>query len=112
MRLFSTKKDRELYHQLQQNKTIDLQEVALYIKTAGREPIFCRNNNDDYDVLHATFFEQYHFPPINLPKHAVILDLGSNIGLTVRHLKCHYPGAIIIGVELDHENFLLAQKNT
>jgi len=111
-RLFSSRKDWKVYQQLQQNKIFDKQEVELHIKTAGPTPFYCRCNNDDHYVLHYTFFEQHHLPPVKLDKDAVILDLGSNIGLTVRHLKYHYPQAKIIGVELDKENFLLAKKNT
>ncbi|MBS1731259.1 MAG: FkbM family methyltransferase [Bacteroidetes bacterium] len=110
--LFPSTEDREKYHCLQQNQCIDQQEIELFIKNAGPDPVFCRCNNDDHFVLHYTFFEQYHLPPVKLPKEAVILDLGSNIGLTVRHLKFLYPDSKIIGVELDQGNYLQALKNT
>lgn len=110
--LFLTEKDRKIYHLLQENKIACTEEVAIHIKTAGNEPVYCRYNNDDHFVMHYTFFEQLHLPPAKLPKDAVILDLGSNIGLTVRHLKFLFPNSKIIGVELDKENYLLAQKNT
>jgi FkbM family methyltransferase len=42
----------------------------------------------------------------------VILDLGCNIGLTVVDLKSLYPGATIIGVEMDRANFELCRQNT
>jgi FkbM family methyltransferase len=57
------------------------------------------------------FFEQVHLPPRDLePVHSII-DLGSNIGLTMAHYANLYPEAKILGIELDGGNFDLCQKN-
>ena len=41
----------------------------------------------------------------------IILDLGSNIGLTIAHFGILYPFAKIIGVEMDEQNASLCHKN-
>ena len=41
-----------------------------------------------------------------------ILDLGANIGVTTAHFAVSFPKSKVIGVELEKENFDLAQKNT
>jgi len=40
-----------------------------------------------------------------------VLDLGANIGLTVAHLAETFPGARVVGVELDAANAALARRN-
>jgi FkbM family methyltransferase len=72
-----------------------------------------RNTPIDKRTLRDVLVSKYHLPSnrVKLQKGSIILDLGSNIGLTIAHLKNVYPDAIIIGYEMDEENFLLAQKN-
>jgi FkbM family methyltransferase len=73
-----------------------------------------RKNYIDKEVVGYVFADQYHLPPkeVILPKNPVILDLGSNIGLTVVHLKKVYPDATIYAYEMNTENYLLAKYNT
>jgi FkbM family methyltransferase len=61
--------------------------------------------------LNYTFYDQYHLPPEELNPNATILDLGSHVGYTLVHLKYIYPNARLIGVEMDIDNFRIAQKN-
>jgi tRNA1(Val) A37 N6-methylase TrmN6 len=42
----------------------------------------------------------------------VFLDLGSNIGLTIAHMKQIYPTSKIVGYEMNKENYILAKENT
>ena len=109
--IFVSANDKKIYDDLSHGKIYNKNEVQLYIKTAGKTPINCRNNNNDFHVIYATFFQLYHLPAKKLKRDAVILDLGSNIGLTMRHLKYLYPKSKIIGVELDRDNYLMAKKN-
>lgn len=76
--------------------------------------ITIRQNFVDKDVVFYVLQEQYHLPPTQaiLRSNPIILDLGSNIGLTVAHMKQLYPLAKIIGYEMNQENFLLAVANT
>ncbi|MDE1763998.1 MAG: FkbM family methyltransferase [Thaumarchaeota archaeon] len=77
----------------------------------SRFPIFCRPNSTDAEVLWATFYNKYHLPPHTLDRNSIILDLGANIGHTMAHFAFRFPTSRIYGVEMDYENFLLAQKN-
>jgi len=70
-----------------------------------------RVGTTDTHVLCDTFIGQYHLPPVEAEEPGTILDLGSNIGLTVAHYAVMYPDARILGVELDPETAALAERN-
>jgi len=77
--------------------------------------VFLRKKTTDFEALKATL-AGYHRSPIDLNKYCLgneplIVDLGSNIGLTIVDYKIKYPSAKIIGVELDSKNFELCKKN-
>lgn len=74
--------------------------------------IFLRNNEIDDQVLNSTFTKGYHLPPYKLNDNCTIIDLGSNIGLTVLDFHLKYPKAkIIIGIEMDESNYDISKKN-
>lgn len=109
--VFRSWKDRITFYHLSHGRIIKEKVLVFNIKTAGKSPVICRNNNTDHCVISSTFFDLYHLPPAPLKSNAVIVDLGANIGLTIRHYKYLYPDSTVIGVELDRENYLLARKN-
>ncbi|MBT8324515.1 MAG: FkbM family methyltransferase [Winogradskyella sp.] len=85
------------------------------IKPYGwNQRIKLRKNYTDREVVDYVLVDQYHLPPPEaiIPKHAIILDMGSNIGLTIAHMKQLYPSATIYGFEMNEENFKLAKHNT
>ena len=47
--------------------------------------IYCRLGTTDIEVFEDTFIKRYHLPPLDLEPVRTILDLGSNIGLTIAH---------------------------
>lgn len=81
------------------------------IRRIGNKPVYARSGTEDYLTLYSTFYNQFHLPPATIRPGSVILDLGSNIGVTLVHLKHVYPSARIIGVEMDEDNYNLAQRN-
>ena len=86
--------------------------VRIRIRSIGNKSILARTGTEDYLTLYSTFYDQYHLPPATLKSPApVIIDLGSNIGVTVLHLKHLYPSSRIIGVEMDEDNYKLAELN-
>ena len=74
--------------------------------------ILLRNNRIDLAVYIATFMAGYHRSPLHLGARPVIVDLGSNIGLTLIDFKIAYPECRLVGVELDPDNFTVLQENT
>lgn len=74
--------------------------------------VMLRRKEADKDVFITTFLQQFHRCPFHLGEKPVIVDLGSNIGLTVIDFKRQYPDARIIAVELDRENYELSLENT
>ncbi|MBX9449381.1 MAG: FkbM family methyltransferase [Taibaiella sp.] len=77
-------------------------------------PIKIRNNTTDKRVIEYVLYHKYHLPPdlAEIPDHPIILDLGSNIGLTIAQLKREFPNATVYGFEMDEENFEIAGFNT
>ncbi len=81
------------------------------IKALNGNEVWIRPGTTDPEVALATFAGQYHLPPSSAKAPAVIWDLGSNIGLTMRHMASVYPRATLLGVELDAANVRLATRN-
>lgn len=73
--------------------------------------IFLRNIVADKQCYEDVFEKRYHVPPLDVIPQTV-LDLGSNIGLTVTHYAHMWPTAIIVGYEMDKDNCEIAQTNT
>jgi FkbM family methyltransferase len=86
--------------------------LAIRVRSLGGTAVLCRSSTADVFTFKAAFLKQFHLPPIALPDEPVILDLGSNIGLTVAHLAHTFPRARVIGVEMDAANLALARANT
>lgn len=87
------------------------QLITLHPKNL-KHKIQVRKNFIDKSVLSYVLHYQYHLPPRKLGISPVIVDLGTNIGLTVAHMKTLYPAAKIYGCEMDKENYKLAVANT
>jgi FkbM family methyltransferase len=61
-------------------------------------------------VLEGIFLDgDYTLEPRREPR--TIVDLGSNIGLSILYFRLRYPGARIVGVEPDPEAFRLLARN-
>ena len=74
--------------------------------------IHLRKKTVDAEVYDYVFIEKYHRPFKSIEsKKPVILDLGSNIGLTVVDIKDLYPGSEIFAFEMDSENYDLSLLN-
>ena len=73
-----------------------------------------RNDYRDKRTFRDIILPKYHLPPkgVVLTKDSIVVDLGSNIGLTIAHMKNIYPDIKVIGYEMDIDNFLLAKRNT
>ena len=83
--------------------------ITRYAQALDRE-VQLRPDTTDEQVFHETFVKQFHVPAEEI-RPATVLDLGSNIGLTVAHYEVLWPNAEIIGVELDAENCVVARRN-
>lgn len=82
------------------------------VKIFGKTEIKLRGKSTDLSVLESTFIHKHHRSPFYLGASPVIVDLGSNIGLTLLDYYYEYPQSKLIGVEMDAENFKLLQFNT
>ena len=73
--------------------------------------VYCRTAGTDINVFSDTFRGRYHVPPRDLRHIRKILDLGSNIGLTMAHFACLFREARILGIELDAQNVEICRRN-
>jgi FkbM family methyltransferase len=75
-----------------------------------KKNIFLRNIKSDHGCYRDVFEGRYHVLELEEePKY--VLDLGSNIGLTIAHYRHLWPDAKILGFEMDSENCWMANKN-
>jgi len=94
-----------------------VEPVAVRARPLGGREVLVRPGTSDADTLWDALVRRYHLPPPEAvsprgdPGPASMLDLGANIGLTVAHLAETFPGARVIGVELDAANAALARRN-
>ena len=74
-------------------------------------PLKIRNRSSDIDVV-VQHFGRRELLDIKYPKKVkTILDLGANIGVSVVAFRSMFPGAQIIAVEMNTENFNLLKEN-
>jgi FkbM family methyltransferase len=75
-----------------------------------KHPVYLRNRTSDIQVFYQVLFKrEYLLGQKFSPK--VIIDLGSNIGLTSVFYKNIYPEATIIAVEADKGNYHVMSEN-
>lgn len=110
---FVFRSDKDLYRKILETPESDAlyAPVTLHPACLRGNPIQCRPGTRDKSSLEDLLFHQVYLPPNPLQQPRVIVDLGSNVGYTVAHFAVLYPGARIIGLELDPENYALAVKN-
>jgi FkbM family methyltransferase len=85
--------------------------IELKIKEAGVFPVLARTNSADLMVLADTFLGRYHVPIDVIDPVRTILDLGCNVGYTLRHYAYLFPDANLYGVEMDTNNYTMALMN-
>lgn len=81
-------------------------------KRVGEQRVKLRVGTRDWATWREVTRHGYHRPPEQLQDVEYILDLGSNVGLTVVDLAHQYPAALIAAVEMDRENYEMSLVNT
>jgi FkbM family methyltransferase len=89
------------------------ERVDLKIRCLRHNAITIRTRGTDARVVFRAFFHKFHVPPAGAMESPtpLIFDLGANIGCTMAHFACLYPGATIVGVEMDKSNTDLCKAN-
>jgi FkbM family methyltransferase len=77
------------------------------------QPVYVRPSSSDYYVLRDLFEDEEYgsVARFDLPSDATILDLGGNIGLSVRYFLTRYPKSRIAAVEPDEGNLEMLRMN-
>lgn len=74
--------------------------------------LLLRTYDGDIDIFFEIFFNNiYRLPGVNPASIKTIVDLGSNVGLSVVYFLRQYPGASVICVEPEPSNFVQLSKN-
>ncbi|KPL68839.1 hypothetical protein SZ64_12480 [Erythrobacter sp. SG61-1L] len=74
-------------------------------------PVIARAGTTDAIAMEYVFGSRSHLPHAPLPKGAVILDLGANVGYAAADFANSFPDARVIALELDSANAALARRN-
>jgi FkbM family methyltransferase len=85
--------------------------LAFHPRCLDGKAVFCRPGTRDKSSLEDLLAHQVYLPPAEVREPKVIIDLGANVGYTLSHFAHLYPNARIIGLELDRDNFAMAQQN-
>ena len=82
-------------------------------KKGNAEPFFLRLGSSDWHVLKEIYVRNEYDTLLkcDLGKPRWIVDLGSNIGLSLRLWREHYPEASILAVEPDPDNVRILRMN-
>jgi FkbM family methyltransferase len=82
-------------------------------KKGVSEPFFLRLGSSDWRVLHQLYIENEYDTLLkyDLGKPQLIVDLGSNIGLSLRLWREHFPDARVLAVEPDANNMRILRMN-
>jgi FkbM family methyltransferase len=81
----------------------------LHLRKVANFKIHFTNPQEFLHALKEIFVEQcYHQ---KLPDNALIIDCGSNIGISILYLKKIAPNSRIIAFEPDESNFMILEKN-
>ena len=77
------------------------------------QPVYLRLGTSDWLVLWEIYIERVYDPLVNqCPREiTTILDLGANIGLSVRLWLDRFPEALIVAVEPDPDNVAMLRRN-
>ena len=70
-----------------------------------------RTCSSDYSVTYSCLVEN-EYAPVRLNAPAFIIDGGANIGTSAIAFARRFPGAKVLAVEMDSENFELLKENT
>jgi len=85
--------------------------VAVRVHGSAR-PFFARVGSSDFMVLRELFGSLEYEPALERTEDVkVVVDLGSNIGVSIRLFAERYPEAVVVGVEPDDGNLAMARRN-
>ena len=86
--------------------------TTLALRPLDGRRVTVRLQGSDAKVLLDAFVDRWHVPPPGaVAEPRVVVDLGAAIGVTMAHYATLYPGARIVGVELDAATARLAEAN-
>jgi FkbM family methyltransferase len=76
-------------------------------------PVAVRLDTTDLSVLHELFLHDGYTDVVDGVEGPIrtVVDLGSNIGLTLRYWREKWPAALLVGVEADPSNFAMCRRN-
>jgi FkbM family methyltransferase len=95
-------------------KSLPLRGKVISVEIKGQNsPLFLRLGSTDFWVLEEVFSnEEYAAVPAGVVANGgLIVDLGANIGISVRYWLARWPGANVIAVEPEPSNAQLLRMN-
>ena len=81
------------------------------IEFHGRRFPCCLANATELEILREVFLDGHYEVPTDMPPPQTIVDLGSNIGVSILFFHALFPEARILGVEPDSATYLRLRTN-
>src|SRR5262249_29242874 len=90
----------------------DQDEKLVRLNTRSFGEIFVRNRVEDFEVVNTVFcFHAYDVRRLGSSFSGTVIDLGANIGISVRYFLQFLPRAKVIAVEPSNENCSIFEMN-
>ena len=100
------------YGRVKRNERLTDRARLYSLKVPGySEPIWLRTGDSDGFVFGQVMIDwQYNLPQVDDVR--LIVDAGANIGMSALYFARRYPGARIIAIEPDPDNYAMLVRNT
>jgi FkbM family methyltransferase len=76
-----------------------------------KEPIWLRGGDSDGFIFGQVIIDQQYFLP-EVENVRLIVDCGANIGMSALYFARRYPGAKILAIEPEPDNYAMLERNT
>ena len=77
----------------------------------AQHPVVARFGSSDLEVFHQIFVQQEYSCVTNSTDICAVLDLGANVGYSSAWFAAEFPDAVVVAVEPDPANAILARRN-
>ncbi len=109
IRLYGLNNGLKLFYSTLRKKSSMYYAKASFLK----QPFALRDNNSDKAIFFQVFYEkQYDLYKVDFPDATKIIDGGANIGCASVYFNIRFPGAEILAIEPEQNNFKLLEQNT
>jgi len=79
--------------------------------SSSRSPVYARYASSDLDVFEQIFVKQAYHGLLDVSQPRLIVDCGANVGYSSVYFLNKFPGAHVVAIEPDPDNYSICHKN-